>query len=141
MAIRFAAGLDGTMCVLSGMSDVPQVQDNVSYMRDFRPLDKRELAVIAQAREILGNARDIPCTACGYCLEGCERHIAIPEVFAAMNKQLVAGQIEEAEAAYREAVRGGGLASSCEARGKCEDICPQPIDIMAQLKKCAKALE
>ena len=140
-AIRFAAGLDGILTVLSGMSDVSQVRDNVAYMGAFEPLGDRELAVIAQAREILGNARDIPCTSCGYCMEGCPRHIHIPEVFAAMNKKLVAGQIEVARADYREAVRAGNFASACIACGKCEDTCPQHIDIIAQLRECADALE
>ena len=140
-AIRFAAGLDGILTVLSGMSDVPQVRDNVGYMRNFEMLDDREMEVIVKAREILGSARDIPCTSCGYCLEGCPQHIAIPKVFAAMNRQLVAGQIEEAKAGYREAVRDGGLASSCISCGKCEDTCPQHIDVMAQLRECAAILE
>ncbi len=140
-AIRFAAGLDGIMCVLSGMSNVEQMTDNLSYMRDFRPLDAREMAVIQRAREILGNARDIPCTACRYCVEGCPRHILIPGVFAAMNKQLVGGQLAEARADYRAAVDAGNFASACIACGKCEDVCPQNIQIIAQLRECADALE
>lgn len=140
-AIRFAAGLDGILTVLSGMSDVAQVRDNVSYMGDFHPLDEREMAVIGKAREILGSARDIPCTACGYCTEGCPRHIHIPDVFAAMNKQLVGGQLAEARVDYREAVRAGNFASACIACGKCEDVCPQHIDIIAQLRECATTLE
>ena len=140
-AIRFVAGLDGILTVLSGMSDLAQVRDNVSYMRDYHPLDERELAVIGKAREILGAARDIPCTSCGYCMEGCPRHIHIPDVFAAMNKKLVAGQLEQARQDYREAVRAGNFASACIACGKCEDVCPQHIDIIAQLRECASALE
>ena len=140
-AIRFAAGLDGILTVLSGMSSVSQVEDNVSYMRDFKPLDDRELDVIAKAREILGAAVDIPCTSCGYCMEGCPRHIHIPDVFAAMNKKLVAGRIQEARDDYREAVRAGNFASACIACGKCEDVCPQHIDIIAQLREIAVELE
>ena len=140
-AIRFAAGLDGVLTVLSGMSNVEQVSDNVSYMREFAPLSAEELEIIRQAREILGNSRDIPCTKCGYCLEQCPRHIHVPDVFAAMNKQLVGGQIEEARADYREAVRAGNFASACIACGRCEAACPQRIDIIAQLRECAAALE
>ena len=140
-AIRFAAGLDGILTVLSGMSDVAQVRDNVSYMRAFAPLDECEMEVIAKAREILGAARDIPCTACGYCREGCPSHIAIPEVFAAMNKQLVGGQLEEARADYQKAAKADNFASACIACGTCEDACPQHIDVIAQLRECAAALE
>ncbi len=140
-AIRFAAGLDGILCVLSGMSNVEQVRDNVGYMRDFRPLDEREMCVIQRAREILGAARDIPCTSCRYCVEGCPRHIHIPDVFAAMNKHLVSGQLAEARADYKQAVREGNFASACIACGHCEDVCPQNIDIIAQLRECADTLE
>ena len=140
-AIRFAAGLDGVLTVLSGMSDMAQVRDNVSYMRDFTPLCKREMDVIRKAREIVGNSNDIPCTACRYCVEGCPRHILIPDVFAAMNEQLVGGRIDKARADYRAAVKAGNFASACIACGKCEAICPQNIDIVAQLKECASTLE
>ena len=140
-AIRFAAGLDGIMAVLSGMSNVEQMVDNLSYMRDFKPLDEREMAVIQQAREILGNARNIPCTACRYCVDGCPRHILIPDVFAAMNKQLVGGQLEEARADYRAAIDAGNFASACIACGRCEDVCPQNIEIISQLRECVTALE
>ena len=140
-AIRFAAGLDGILTVLSGMSDLDQVADNVSFMRDFHPLGADELDVIKQVREIVGNSVDIPCTNCRYCVEGCPRHILIPDVFAAMNKRLVGGQIDEARADYREALKAGNFASACIACGKCEDTCPQHIDIIAQLKECANALE
>ena len=140
-AIRFAAGLDGILCVLSGMSNMQQVADNVGYMRDFRPLDERETEIVRRARELMGNARDIPCTSCRYCVEGCPRHILIPDVFAAMNEQLVAGRIQDARADYRKAVRAGNFASACIACGKCEAVCPQGIEVIARLRECADALE
>lgn len=140
-AVRFAASLDGVLTVLSGMSNLEQVRDNVSYMRGFAPLSPAELEVVRQAREVLGRSRDIPCTACGYCLEGCPKRIAIPDVFAAMNKQLVGGQLQEARDAYRAAQALGSLASACIACGKCESACPQHIGIIAQLRECAQALE
>ena len=140
-AIRFAAGLDGVLAVLSGMSNVEQMSDNLSYMRDFQPLNETEMDVIRRAREILGASKDIPCTACHYCLEGCPRHIAISDVFAAMNKQLVEGKLDEARADYRAAVKKGNFASACVACGHCETVCPQHIDIISQLRECAQTLE
>ncbi len=139
--IRFAAGLDCILTVLSGMSNIEQVTDNISYMRDFRPLDAAEMEVIRRAREILGNARDIPCTACRYCVEGCPQQIPIPDVFAAMNLQLVGGQMDEARSAYRKAIGKGNPASACVACGRCENACPQHIGIIEQLRACASALE
>ena len=140
-AIRFAASLEGILTVLSGMSNIEQMHDNVSYMRDFRPLDAEELEAVRQVRELLGNSNDIPCTACGYCREGCPMQIPIPDVFEAMNKKLVGGHIDDARGYYRNAVAGGNPASACIACGRCEDACPQHIDIIAQLRECADALE
>lgn len=62
-AIRFAAGFDGIMMVLSGMSDMEQMQDNLSYMKDFQPLSDKELAAVSKVREIFQAMNLIPCTA------------------------------------------------------------------------------
>ncbi len=140
-AIRFAASLDGILMVLSGMSNMEQMRDNVSFMRDFHPLDEREMEVIRQVRELIGHSKDIPCTACGYCREGCPMQIPIPDVFAAMNKQLVGGHIEDARESYRDAIADGNPASACIGCGQCEDACPQRIDIIDQLRECVDALE
>ena len=140
-AIRFAAGLDGILAVLSGMSNIDQMKDNISFMRSFERLSDSEMAVIQQAREILGNARDIPCTACRYCVDGCPRHIHIPDVFAAMNKQLVEGRLDEARADYRAAVQAGNFASACIECRRCEDVCPQNLQITSLLRECADVLE
>ena len=72
------------------------MKDNISYMKDFRPLDDREQEVIREARHILGRSAAVPCTACRYCTEGCPRQIPIPDIFSAMNRQLGNGQMEEA---------------------------------------------
>lgn len=140
-AIRFAAGLDGVMTVLSGMSTIDQMKDNLSYMRDFQPLDSSEMQVIRQAREIIGASRDIPCTSCRYCMQGCPQGIAIPGIFAAMNLRLVEGRIEEARTAYAEAVAAGSPASACISCGQCEKACPQRIGVIEQLRSCAAEFE
>ena len=98
-ALRFAASLDGVLAVLSGMSNLEQVDDNLATMSDFQPLNDAEQKVIQQAQHILGNSAAIACTACHYCTAGCPKKIAIPEIFAAANKQLANGQKAEAAAA------------------------------------------
>lgn len=140
-AIRFAASLDGVMTVLSGMSTLAQMEDNLSFMSDFTPLSAGERAVLVKAREILGSSAVIPCTACRYCVEGCPKQIPIPEIFSAMNLRLGDGQTEQAVKAYAEAVKDGGAASDCIACGQCENACPQHIPVIEKLKDCAAALE
>lgn len=139
-AIRFAASLDGVITVLSGMSNLEQLRDNVSYMRGFQPLSPDEMLVIRQAQELMGAASRIGCTACGYCLEGCPQQIPIPEVFAAMNERLD-GHLEAAQARYEAAVAGAGRASDCIACAACEQICTQNLPIIEHLEECARAFD
>lgn len=136
-AIRYAASLDGIITVLSGMSNLAQMRDNLSYMKNFKPLDREEQGAIRKAQEIINGVKAIPCTACHYCTEGCPKKIPIPEIFAARNKQLVWGQLEEGVREYAAAVSGGNRASDCIACGQCERACPQQLDVIERLKECA----
>ena len=142
-AIRYAASFEGIMTVLSGMSTLAQVEDNVSYMRDFKPLDEGERAVVERAREALAGIRQVPCTACRYCVEGCPQRIPIPDIFAARNQELIWGRADKAKAAYLEAVgaEGAGRASDCIRCGQCEAACPQNLPIIELLEECAEAYE
>lgn len=140
-AIRFAASLDGILTVLSGMSDTQQMADNLSYMKDFKPLNEEEQKIVQEAQRILGKSGTIPCTACRYCVEGCPKKIPIPEIFSVMNKRLGNGQISEASEDYAKAVEGMGKASDCIGCGQCERACPQHLEIPKHLKECADALE
>ena len=140
-AIRYAASLDGILTVLSGMSTMEQMEDNLSYMKDFRPLGEAEQAAVRRAQEVLSSIPSIPCTACHYCTSGCPQNIPIPEIFAARNKQLLWNQIPEGAAAYAKAVKGAGKASDCVACGQCEGACPQQIKVIEQLKDCAAVFE
>ena len=140
-ALRFAASLDGVLAVLSGMSNLEQVDDNLATMSDFQPLNDTEQKVIQQAQHILGNGAAIACTACHYCTAGCPKKIAIPEIFAAANKQLANGQKAEAAAAYAAATAEGGKASACIHCKQCERICPQHLPITDLLDRCAAMFE
>lgn len=137
-AIRFAASLDGIITVLSGMSNIGQMEDNISYMKDFQPLNEEEQKIIQQAQRIMGNSSVIPCTACHYCTGGCPKQIPIPDIFSAMNKQLGNGQIKEAGDAYRKTVSEGHRASDCIRCGQCEKACPQHLPIPAYLEQGAE---
>lgn len=140
-AVRFAASLEGVLTVLSGMSTLGQMEDNLSYMKDFRPLSPEERQVIAKAQAALQSVPSIPCTGCEYCVAGCPQSIPIPRIFSARNRQLIWNQTEQARSSYREAVQGKGMASDCISCGQCEAACPQMLPIINHLKDCAKALE
>ena len=140
-ALRFAASLDGVLAVLSGMSNVAQMEDNLATMGNFAPLNDEEQKVIQQAQHLLGNSAAIACTACHYCTAGCPGNIPIPEIFAAANKQLANGQQAEAAAAYAAAVAGAGKASDCIHCRQCEQICPQHLPITRLLGRCADMFE
>ena len=142
-AIRFAASLDGIITVLSGMSTLDQVKDNVSYMRDFEPLTDEERAVIAQAQQAIADMDSVPCTGCHYCSDGCPQNIPIPAIFAARNRQLIWGDAEGAQREYDRAVsaEGAGRASDCIACGQCESACPQNLSVIDYLRECAEVFD
>ncbi len=140
-AIRFVASLDGIITVLSGMSSIEQMKDNLSYMRNFQPLNDEEQKIIQQAQRILGHSAAIPCTACHYCTEGCPKGIQIPDIFSAMNKQLANGQMAEARAAYESVATPGHMASDCVGCRQCEKACPQHLPITDYLKQGVSMFE
>ena len=123
------------------MSDTQQMEDNLSYMKNFQPLNEEERKIIEQAQKILGKSTTIPCTACHYCTEGCPKKIPIPEIFTAMNKQIGDGKMAEAVSDYQKVTDAAGKASACISCRQCEQACPQHLEIVEYLKQCAEALE
>lgn len=140
-AIRFAAGRDGIMMVLSGMSDMAQMEDNISFMKDFRPLNERELAAVEQVKGWFRAQNLIPCTACRYCTDGCPMKISIPDLFACMNAKKTFQNWNTDY--YYENVHtvNNGKASACVKCGKCEAACPQHLPIRELLVKVAEEFE
>lgn len=139
-AIRFVASLPEVMVVLSGMSKLEQMQDNLSYMRDFEPLSAEEQLTVQQAREALKRVDQIPCTSCHYCTKGCPAGIHIPEVFNVMNTYKLYGDLKMARADYSWRP-GGAKASECLQCGQCEGACPQHLPIIELLEQVVETLE
>lgn len=140
-AIRFAASLEPVGMVLSGMSDLSQMEDNISFMKDFVPLCEAEFDGIKKVCEIFKGQRLIPCTGCRYCVEGCPQKILIPDLFADMNSEK---KYKDGTGAfyYEDAhTKVNGRASSCIKCGKCEKICPQHLEIRELLKQVAAQFE
>lgn len=141
-AIRFAAGFEGVMMVLSGMSDMVQMEDNISYMKDFKALDKKELEAIWRVRDIFQSMNLISCTSCRYCVAGCPKKISIPDLFAVMNAKQIHHDWN-ADYYYNNVhtANGNGKASDCIQCGKCELACPQHLPIRELLKQVAQEFE
>ena len=131
-AIRFAAGFEGVMMVLSGMSTIEQMADNIHYMKDFKPLTHVEREAVEKVCAVFRNQERIPCTACRYCTEVCPQEISIPELFAALNAKR--------QQQMYDAI-SGGMPSDCVKCGKCEEICPQNLKIRELLTVVAEELK
>lgn len=139
-AIRYAASFEGIFMVLSGMSNMEQMQDNLSYMKDFKPLTKEEFAAIDKVCAIFKGLNVIPCTACRYCTDGCPKKISIPDLFSCMNgKELYKDW--NSDWYYMVYTQNAGKASDCIKCGKCEKACPQHLPIRELLEKVAETFE
>ena len=148
-AIRFAASLENVMVVLSGMSNLEQMQDNVSYMKDFQPLNEDELNILWQVRDLLKSWYAIPCTSCRYCVETntCPKNLAIPNYFSLYNvkkqAEAVKGNRWSQENLYYEnyIYAGYGRASDCISCRACESVCPQNLKIADLMKSVSASFD
>lgn len=139
-AIRFAAGFPGIMMVLSGMSNLSQMQDNLGYMKDFKLLDEWEMNAVKRVQEIFKSMNLIPCTACRYCTAGCPKHISVPDLAAAAMNAKQTHHDWNADY-YDIHTCDGRRASDCIKRGKREKGCPQHLHIRDLLQDVAKEFE
>lgn len=139
-ALRFAASLPGVLTVLSGMSTVEQVRENVQIMSGFEPLSDVELEALARVRAILDGIPTVPCTDCRYCLKNCPQGVRIPPALASLNILELYHDEHRAQENY-DWNASDGPASSCIGCGACESVCPQHIAIVKELGRAAELFE
>ena len=144
IAIRFAASFPNMAMVLSGMSNMAQMEDNIGAMRDFKPLDEAEMAAVKKVCSIFRSLNLIPCTSCRYCIEEseCPKGIRIPDMFSSLNAH-EAFHNWNTGYYYDNVLTGNGhaKASECIGCGKCERVCPQHLPIRELLKQVARTFE
>ena len=143
-AIRFAASFNNMAMVLSGMSDMNQMNDNLSVMKDFKPLNEEEFKAINKVKEIFNSIQRIPCTGCRYCVDEnhCPMKIRIPDIFATFNR--FQNLHDWNSASYYNnslTIDGNGKASACIKCGMCERVCPQHLPIRELLVKVKETFE
>ena len=144
-ALRFAASLDNVMVVLSGMSNLEQMEDNTGFMEDFVPLTEEEKDLCFRAAKIINSQIAIPCTGCSYCTEGCPAKIAIPQYFSLYN-EVKRENLEEkgwtaSFAQYSVLNQKFSKAKDCLQCGQCESVCPQHLPIIENLKKVSASFD
>ena len=140
-AIRYTASLENVLTVLSGMSDMQQVEDNTAYMQDFKPLSGEEQAIVGQVTDFIRENILISCTQCRYCVDGCPKKISIPDFFALYNKHKLSDCQSNAPKQYLEYAEGGGKPRDCVKCGLCEKVCPQHLAIRKYLDDVTKTFE
>ena len=142
-ALRFAAGFDNMMMVLSGMSTIEQLKENVSFMAEPKKLTEEETAAVNKVRGIFASMSMIPCTACHYCVldNDCPKKIQIPELFSCYNLKTTFHNWNQDYYYNNILTRDHGKASDCLKCGKCERICPQHLPIRKLLEKVAGEFE
>ena len=139
-AIRFAASFEGIFMVLSGMGNMDMMNDNLSYMKDFKPLTNEEFEAIYKVLEIVKKQGAIQCTACRYCVEGCPMGIKIPDLFTCMNGKKIWNAWNYGSY-YRSLTKDSGAPETCIECGACEESCPQHLPIRDLLKEVSKEFE
>ena len=140
-ALRFVAGFENIKVVLSGMSNTDQVRDNVTVFQNFKPLSESEQHAIAKVRDIFNSKNMIQCTACRYCIDGCPKHILIPDMFACYNQKKIFNTWNQ-EYYYRNVLTSNnGKASDCIKCGICEKSCPQSLPIRKLLENITYEFE
>ncbi len=139
-AIRFAASFPNIFMVISGMGNMDMMNDNISAMKDFKPLSNEELKAIDKVRDILKKQNTIQCTECRYCVDGCPKNIRIPDLFSCYNtKKQFKGW--NSHMYYKSLTASSGKAKDCVKCGKCEQICPQHLPVRKLLKKVSRRFD
>ncbi len=142
---RFVADFPEVACILSGVSTMEQLEENLRIFEDLAPnsMSKEELDLIYKVKATYDSLIEVPCTACRYCMP-CPNHVDIPGIFTLVNNGALAGNYEHYKRGYERIASGrtgGTTADACIECGACESACPQGISIIQKLKEAHERLK
>lgn len=136
-AFRFLQEKDNIGMILSGMSDMAQIKENIETFRERAPLSEAETQTLFAIAEQMKDS--VPCTACRYCVDGCPMEMDIPMFLSIYNELKV---LPSVNASMRiEALPPEKQPSACISCGACSAICPQKIDIPQKLAHLTELLQ
>ena len=144
-AMRFVANIEDVEVVLTGASNLEQLENNIYEFKNADPLDDEEMEIISQVSEIINSNITVDCTKCRYCVDTCPEDIDIAKIFHLYNKHKLLEtdewtQFGNAYLNYSK-LDGVGIASDCIECENCIEECPQQINIPEVLKDVAKTFE
>lgn len=139
-ALRYCASIGDSLIILSGMSNMAQLIDNMSFMDNPVLLNDDEKKCIEKATEMIKSTIVIPCTTCRYCVDGCPKKINIPRFFELTN-EAKRYNVDVFRWHYNEAKKNGGAPTDCIECGACQNHCPQKLEIVELLKTVVKTFE
>ncbi len=138
-AMGWVASLPNVRVILSGMSTMEQLEDNLNTFQDIQPLSDTEQAAVAETTRRIQLRLKNGCTACRYCIP-CPVGVDIPGNFRVWNMKSVFGAKDEVARVWAF-LDEGERADKCVGCGKCETLCPQGIPIRAHLDGLAQEIE
>ena len=139
-ALRWVGSLPGVKVILSGMSTMEQVDDNLKTFGSFKPLTGEEEKTITQVTELLRSRVQNGCTGCRYCMP-CPAGVDIPGCFASWNTYHMYQNYNVVKWRWEQALGEGKQAKNCIKCGKCEQVCPQKLSIRQDLEKTQADLD
>ena len=139
-ALRWVASKPNVKVILSGMSDMEQVNDNLQTFGSFQPLSLREKELVADVAAAIKKRTKNGCTGCAYCMP-CPFGVNIPQNFRIWNDLSMYGNVNRTRQAYFKELEESARADQCQKCGKCEEVCPQSLSIRENLEAAAKEMD
>jgi predicted aldo/keto reductase-like oxidoreductase len=140
-AFRWVCNFPEVTVVLSGMSTMEQITDNINIFETALPnsMTEEELGLVREVQELYRSKTKVGCTACNYCMP-CPSGVKIPDIFSVFNELAMYGDYDECGRRYANMISEEHDASKCVECGQCEEACPQNIEIIEKLKEADEAL-